>query len=67
IEQLDEARLKLDAVAWSEDPKRRIAVINGHIMREGQSIDGFVIDRIGAEEVVVREGGLLWRLVFRIH
>ena len=37
---------------------RRIAVINGRIMHEGQSIEEFVIDRIAPEAVVVREVGV---------
>lgn len=67
IEQMDGNRLKLDAIAWSDDPKKRIAVINGRIVREGESVEGYVIIRIDVEEVIVREGGKSWRLVFRIH
>ena len=67
IELMDETRLKLDAIGWSDDPKKRIAVINGRIVREKESIEGYFIVRIDAEEVVVREGGKSWRLVFRIH
>ena len=66
-EQIDEDRLKLHAIAWSNNPERRIAVINGRIVREGDSIDGFKVSRISAEEVIVKEGEKSWRLVFRLH
>jgi len=67
LEQIDETGLKLHAIAWSSDPQKRIAVINGRIVREGESIEGFSVTHIGAEEVVVREGEKAWKLVFRLH
>jgi hypothetical protein len=62
--RLDESKLKLQAIAWSKDAAQRIAVINGHIVREGESIDGFVVNQIRQEDVVVNDGSASWQLEF---
>lgn len=62
----DDSRLELQAIAWSIDAKKRIAVINGRVVREGATIEGVSIARIGKDEVVVLEGKELWKLVFTI-
>jgi type II secretion system (T2SS) protein B len=46
----------LQAIAWAQDPKSRIVVINGQILREGESVDGIIIDGIKEDAVIVRKG-----------
>lgn len=58
--------LELQAVSWDPSPANRIAVINGSIMREGASIEGYSVVRIKADEVHVRKGLSEWRLVFNL-
>jgi hypothetical protein len=58
--------LELQAVSWSPDPANRIAVINGSIIREGGSIEGYSVVRIAEDEVQVRKGLSQWRLVFNL-
>jgi len=52
--------LSLQAIAWSTDPQKRIAVINGAILREGSMVDGMRVSRIMENRVVLRgeEGSL---------
>ncbi len=57
----------LQAISWSADAARRMAVINGKICREGEQIGGYVILRINPEEVVVSQGSVTGRLVFKIR
>jgi hypothetical protein len=57
----------LQAISWSQDAGRRMAVINGKICREGEPIGGYVILKINPEDVVVSKGGVTGRLVFKIH
>ncbi len=66
IPVLPAGELKLMAIAWSDDPSSRIAVINGGIIREGGSIGGAHIERIDADEVIVRKNNRVYRLVFRL-
>ena len=64
VKTLEDSKLKLQAISWSENPDDRIAVINGSIMREGESIEGFRIEQIGQDDVVVRAGQDERKLVF---
>jgi len=55
---------ELQAISWAPAPGDRLAVINGNIVREGASLDGYVIVQIDKEEVTVRKGSEQWKLVF---
>ena len=59
--------LDLQAIAWSKDPQKRIAVINGHIVREGESIGDMSVTHIGADNVLVRKGGTEQKLLFKLR
>jgi hypothetical protein len=63
-QRLDDSKLKLQAIAWSKDAAQRLAVINGHIVREGESVDGFLVNQIRQEDVVVNDGSASWQLEF---
>lgn len=59
--------LKLQAISWAAAPGDRLAVINGNIMREGTSLEGYSIVQIDRDEVVVRKGSEQWKLVFNLR
>ncbi len=63
-EKLNDSRIKLQALAWSSDAARRMAVINDRIVREGESLDGYQINQIRQEDVVVSDGTQTWSLEF---
>ena len=56
--------LKLQAIAWSSDSKKRIAVVNGRILREGSSIEGALIIRIDKNDVSFQKGDEKWKQKF---
>jgi type II secretory pathway component PulC len=58
--------LVLQAIAWANNPKDRIAVINGQILREGQAIEGITITVIEKDAVILTEGSKTTALAFRI-
>jgi hypothetical protein len=62
LSRLDESKLKVMAIAWSGDPSRRLAVVNGHIVKEGESVDGFSVTQIRKDDIVVNDGGRSWRV-----
>jgi hypothetical protein len=62
--RLHDAKLELQAIAWSSNAAQRIAVINGHIIREGESVEGFSVNQIRREDVIVNDGTESWRLEF---
>jgi hypothetical protein len=61
---LEGSKLKLMAIAWYPEPARRIAVINGSIIKEGESVEGFRITQIRKDDVVVSDGSRSWRVEF---
>jgi hypothetical protein len=63
-ERLNDSKLKLQALAWSSDTAKRMAVINGRIVREGESTDGYQISQIRQEDVIVTDGKQSWSLEF---
>jgi len=63
-DRLDDAKLKLQALAWFSDASKRMAVINSHIVREGGSVDGYQVTQIRRQDVVVSDGNKSWRVEF---
>lgn len=59
--------LKLQAISWASAPGDRLAVINGNIMREGTTLEGYSIVQIDRDEVMVRKGSEQWKLVFNLR
>jgi hypothetical protein len=66
LSPLDNFKLKVMAIAWQADATRRIAVINGHIVKEGESVDGYTITRIRKDDVIVNDGSRSWRVEFNL-
>ena len=62
-----ESPLSLQAISWSADPDKRLAVINGKICREKEPIGGYVLDAINTADVVVSKGGKSGKLMFKIR
>ncbi len=62
MSRLEEAKLKVMAIAWAEDPARRLAVLNGYIVKEGESVEGFSVTQIRKDDVIVNDGSRSWRV-----
>ena len=65
-DRIHDSKLKLQALAWFRDASKRMVVINGRIVREGGSVDGYQITQIRQEDVVVNDGRKKWSLEFRL-
>ena len=65
--RFDNDKLKLQAIAYSKVAAQRIAVINDRIVREGESVEGFSINQIRPENVVVSDGTQSWQLEFGLR
>ena len=66
LSRLDDSKLKVMAIAWHGQATRRIAVINGHIVKEGESVDGYTITQIRKDDVIVSDGSRSWRVQFAL-
>jgi len=65
--RLDDSKLDLQAIAWSKEASQRLAVINGHIVREGESVEGFLVNQIREDTVIVNDGTESWQLEFGLR
>lgn len=62
LSRLEESKLKVMAIAWTDDPARRLAVVNGHIVKEGESVEGYNVMQIRKDDIIVNDGGRSWRV-----
>jgi hypothetical protein len=59
--------LSIQALVWSVDPQRRMAVINSQIVHIGDMLNNFRIKDIGSDYVILQEGGQDWKMKFQIN
>ena len=59
--------VELQAISWSADTDKRMAIINGKICREKDRIAGYVIQSINSDDVVISKGTVMGKLVFEIR
>ena len=64
VKRSNQTKIDLQAIAWSNDPKSRLAVINGLILRERESIDNVIVMHIGKDAVVFKKGREEWKQMF---
>jgi hypothetical protein len=64
VKRSNQTQIEVQAIAWANDPKNRLAVINGLILRERESIDNVIVMHIGKDEVIFKKGGEEWRQMF---
>ena len=64
--RLDESKLQLQAIAWSKNAAQRIAVINGHVVREGESVEGYSVTQIRQDDIIVNDGTESWQVEFKL-
>lgn len=57
--------INLQAIAWSDNPTQRLAVINNTIAREGQWIGDILLVRIQPDKIIFQKGSERWELRFR--
>lgn len=57
----------LQAIAYSSDPAKRLAVINGRVMHEGGTVEAYTIDSIDENAIILKRDGKHYRLVFGLQ
>jgi len=58
--------LRLQALVWSDDPEKRLAVINDVILKIGRYVQGFHVAHIERDYVIVQKGSKKVRLKFSL-
>ena len=64
-EMLDDPNMKLQAISWSENTEKRLAVINSKIVRSGSRVGSYIVFQINQDDVIVRQGEELRKILFR--
>ena len=64
VKRSNQTKIDLQAIAWSKDPASRLAVVNGLILRERESIDNVVVMHIGKDAVIFKKGREEWKQMF---
>ncbi|MDM8515805.1 general secretion pathway protein GspB [Desulfobacterales bacterium HSG16] len=67
IPDIMDSQFELQALVWSEIPQERMVVIDGRIMKEGDSAENIKITSISAKFVVIEKNGELWKIKFGLR
>jgi hypothetical protein len=64
---IEDPSVELQAISWSADAEKRLAIINGKICREKDTVAGYVIQSINSGDVVMSKGSVKGKLIFEIR
>ena len=64
---INDPSLELQAISWSANAEKRMAIINGKICREKDHVGEYVIVAINSGDVVLSKGSVTGKLVFKIR
>ncbi len=59
--------LDIQALVWAPDPRGRMAMINGNIIRTGEIVNENAVTFIGEDFIIVRNGGDEWKVKFYVR
>jgi hypothetical protein len=54
--------LDLQAISWADQASTRVTIINGQILREGQTVDGYAVVQIRPDHVILSKDATYWKL-----
>lgn len=67
IPDIMDSPFELQALVWSKIPEERMVVIDGRIMKEGDSAENIKITSISEKFVVIEKSGELWKIKFGLR
>ncbi len=62
---LENDSLKVQAISWNKSQTNRIAVIDNHVLREGDFVEGYRLVTIEKDSVILHHSGNAYRLGFK--
>ena len=63
--RLENDRMMLQAVAWAPRPEKRMGVIDGQVVREGDDANGYTVVKIRKQNIILQRDGQYFRLEFQ--
>ena len=67
VEIIEDPAIELQAISWSTDEDKRMAIISGKICREKDRVGEYVIQSINSGDVIISKGSVSGKLVFKIR
>lgn len=67
INRLKGVSFRIQAISWGETPRERLVVISNQVLREGDTIEGYRINRINPDDIVLGRGSNTYRLDFGLQ
>ncbi len=55
----------LNGILWSDNPDRRVVLINDRYLKEGEVIDGVSVIKIERKSVILQSGDVKWTLMVK--
>jgi len=63
--RLKNDQMMLQAVAWAPRPEKRMGVIDGQVIREGDDANGYTVVKIRKQNIILQRDGQYFRLEFQ--
>jgi hypothetical protein len=61
---LENSKMKLQALAWARQPEKRMVVIDGQVIREGDDVNGYSVKKIRENDIILQQNKKYFRLSF---
>ena len=61
---LENNKIKLQALAWAHQPEKRMVVIDGQVVREGDDVSGYTVKKIRENDIILQQHNRFFRLSF---
>lgn len=61
---LENTKMRLQALAWAHQPEKRMVVIDGQVVREGDDVNGYTVARIRESDIILQQNKRYFRLAF---
>ncbi len=61
---LENNKIKLQALAWAHQPEKRMVVIDGQVVREGDDVSGYTVKIIRENDIILQQDNRFFRLSF---
>ena len=63
-EMLNDSAMKVQAISWDKSPSRRLAVVNSHVVRQGDQIEQYTVIQINQGDIILGKDANRWKILF---
>jgi len=63
-EMLKDSAMKVQAISWDKSPSSRLAVVNSHVVRQGDQIEQYTVIQINQGDIILGKDAKRWKISF---